>query len=156
RGARRCGDRRLPSVHRGSRADRERDSEGESYAASGRHRGQAHIAQHTPDRCHRPRTEVDIHWSLSMTQVAHVAVGVLSVALIGAVLWDAFETVILPRSVVRRFRLARTLLRAIWFPWRFIAARVIPARRERFLAFFGPLVLLALIAVDGCVDVWWV
>jgi len=82
-----------------------------------------------------------------MTQVAHVAVAVVSVALIGAVLWDAFETVILPRSVVRRFRLARALVRGIWFPWRLIAARMRPARSERFLAFFGPLALLALIAI---------
>ena len=82
-----------------------------------------------------------------MTDVMHLVVALLSVALIGAVLWDAFETIILPRSVVRRFRLARALLRAIWFPWRLIAARASPARRERFLAFFGPLALLALIAI---------
>ena len=80
-----------------------------------------------------------------MTQEAHVAVGVVSVTLIGAVLWDAFETVILPRSVVRRFRLARALVRAIWFPWRIIARRMRSPRSERFLAIFGPLALLALI-----------
>jgi hypothetical protein len=82
-----------------------------------------------------------------MTDVAHVVVALLSGALISAVLWDAFETVILPRSVVRRFRLARALIRATWFPWRVIAARMSPARSERFLAFFGPLALLALIAI---------
>src|SRR4029450_2686188 len=34
-----------------------------------------------------------------------------------------------------------------WFPWRLIAGRVTPARAERFLAIFGPLALLGLIAL---------
>src|SRR5262249_13849852 len=61
--------------------------------------------------------------------------------------WDAFETIILPRSIVRRFRLARAWVRGIWSPWRLIAGRLRPARRERFLAIFGPIALLALIAL---------
>src|SRR5690349_8820776 len=80
-------------------------------------------------------------------EMAHVAVAAVSVVLIAAVLWDAFETVILPRSIVRRFRLARLWVRGIWLPWRLVAARVKPARRERFLAIFGPIALLGLIAV---------
>jgi Ion channel len=79
-----------------------------------------------------------------MTQIG---IAVASVALIGAVLWDAFETVILPRSIVRRFRLARAWVVALWSPWRFIAGRVRPARGERFLAIFGPIALLSLIAL---------
>src|SRR5262245_6507858 len=78
-----------------------------------------------------------------MTQIG---IAVVSVALISAVLWDAFETIILPRSIVRRFRLARAWLSAIWLPWRLIAERVRPARGERFLAVFGPSALLGLIA----------
>src|SRR5262249_41711847 len=79
--------------------------------------------------------------------MANGVIAVVSVALIGAVLWDAFETVILPRSVVRRFRLASAFVRVIWFPWRLVAARVRPARSERFLAIFGPIALLLLIAL---------
>jgi len=80
-------------------------------------------------------------------EMAHIAAAAVSVALIAAVLWDAFETVILPRSIVRRFRLARLWVRSIWLPWRLVAARVTPARRQRFLAIFGPIALLGLIAV---------
>ena len=79
--------------------------------------------------------------------MAHIGIAVVSAALIGTVLWDAFETVILPRSIVRRFRLARAWVRGIWFPWRLIAGRVGPARTERFLAIFGPIALLGLIAL---------
>jgi hypothetical protein len=79
--------------------------------------------------------------------MAHIAIAVVSVVLIGTVLWDAFETIILPRSIVRRFRLARTWVRAMWLPWRLIAGRMRPAPRERFLAIFGPIALLGLIAL---------
>jgi hypothetical protein len=48
---------------------------------------------------------------------------------------------------VRRFRLARAWVRGVWVPWRLIAARVRLARRERFLAIFGPIALLCLIAL---------
>jgi hypothetical protein len=79
--------------------------------------------------------------------MAHIAIAVLSAALIGMVLWDAFETIILPRSIVRRFRLARAWVRGTWVPWRQIARRLGPASGERFLGIFGPLALLGLIAL---------
>jgi Ion channel. len=79
--------------------------------------------------------------------MAHIGIAAVSAALIGTVLWDAFETIILPRSIVRRFRLARAWIRGMWLPWRLIAGRVRPARRERFLAIFGPIALLGLIAL---------
>lgn len=79
--------------------------------------------------------------------MAHIAIAVLSAALIGMVLWDAFETIILPRSIVRRFRLARAWVRGTWVPWRQIARRLGSASGERFLGVFGPLALLGLIAL---------
>jgi Ion channel len=79
--------------------------------------------------------------------MAHIAIAVVSMVLIATVLWDAFETIILPRSIVRRFRLARLWVRAIWQPWRLVAARMTPARGERFLAVFGPIALLGLVAL---------
>ena len=79
--------------------------------------------------------------------MAQIGIAVVSAALIGTVLWDAFETIILPRSIVRRFRVARAWIRGMWLPWRLIAGRVRPARRERFLAIFGPIALLGLIAL---------
>ena len=76
-----------------------------------------------------------------------MAVGFLLIAvvLVAGVLWDTFETIILPRRVTRRFRLPRFFYRATWVPWSALA-RHVPAgnRRESFLSFFGPLSLLLL------------
>jgi len=64
------------------------------------------------------------------------------------VLWDAFESIILPRRVTRRFRLTRVYYRFTWMSWK-LYARLIPGRkaREAFLGFFGPMSLLFLIGV---------
>src|SRR5689334_2565914 len=68
--------------------------------------------------------------------------------LMTAILWDAFETIILPRRVTRLFRLARMFYRGTWRPWRAAALRVRSAkRRDAFLSFYGPLSLLVLFAV---------
>ncbi len=61
------------------------------------------------------------------------------------VLLDAFETVLLPRTVTRGFRLTRLFYRVAWLPWRTLGQRLEPgAARESFLSFFGPLSLLVL------------
>jgi len=82
-----------------------------------------------------------------MMDMTHIGVGIASAALIAAILWDAFETIILPRSVVRRFRLARAWVRGTWVPWRATARHLSRARGERFLGIFGPLALLGLFAL---------
>ncbi|MGH9359329.1 MAG: potassium channel family protein [Terriglobia bacterium] len=70
------------------------------------------------------------------------------VALLAAILWDAFETIILPRRVTRYFRLTRAFYRYTWAPWAALAGRVKPGnRRETFLSYFGPLSLLTLFVV---------
>ena len=66
------------------------------------------------------------------------------------VLWDAFETVVLPRTVSRRLRLTRLYFRVTWRLWSRVAAQVhSDRRRERFLAVFGPISLLGLAGVWG-------
>src|SRR5213595_396789 len=66
--------------------------------------------------------------------------------LLSVILWDAFETIILPRRVTRRFRLARLVYRTTWLPWSAIARRMRPGSwRESFLSFYGPLSLLWLL-----------
>jgi len=64
------------------------------------------------------------------------------------VIWDAFEAIILPRRVTRRFRLTRAFYRILWTLWKGAAA-VIPSRRTReaLLGFFGPISLLILVGV---------
>lgn len=64
------------------------------------------------------------------------------------VLWDAFETIVLPRRVMRRFRLTRLFYRATWLPFRQLAYLRRPgAARENFLSVYGPLSLLLLLAL---------
>jgi len=72
-----------------------------------------------------------------------LAAGILIVLI---VLWDAFETTVLPRRVSRRFRLTRIFYRTTWVPFRAIA-RVIRFGnpRENFLSIFGPLSLILLL-----------
>jgi hypothetical protein len=70
------------------------------------------------------------------------------VAIFLIVIWDAFEAIILPRRVTRRFRLARLFYRTTWRTWKF-AVRFVPSRksREALLSFYGPISLLLLIGV---------
>ncbi len=72
----------------------------------------------------------------------------LGVATILGVFWDAFETLILPRRVSRRLRLARVFFRSTWGFWAWTAKLFrAPGRRENYLGFYGPLSLLFLVAV---------
>ena len=70
---------------------------------------------------------------------------VIGLCIISVILLEAFETIILPRRVSRRFRLTRAFYIALWAPTKAIA-RVIRSTkaRETFLSFFGPLSLLIL------------
>ena len=73
-------------------------------------------------------------------------VGIVGLALILVVLWDAFETIVLPRRVTRKFRLTRFFYRYTWRPWSALARLLKdPKRREVYLSFFGPLSLLMLL-----------
>jgi hypothetical protein len=68
-----------------------------------------------------------------------------------AVLLDAFETVVLPRRVRRKFRITVWFYRNTWKPWRKITTYIkSPGRRENFLGYFGPLSLLFLLALWAC------
>lgn len=65
--------------------------------------------------------------------------------LVLATLWDAFETIVLPRRVTRRFRWTRLVFRITWIPWKFISQRVPARQREGMLGIFGPLSLILLL-----------
>ncbi|MFI5273378.1 MAG: ion channel [Ktedonobacterales bacterium] len=80
--------------------------------------------------------------------ILHVVVAIAAVLLIAVVLWDAFETVVLPRRVSRRLRLARVYSRATWGGWSALA-RHVPSieRRESALGIYAPLALLLLLAL---------
>src|SRR5499427_5139569 len=74
---------------------------------------------------------------------------IVGVVLIGVVLLDAFETVVLPRRATRRLRLARLVLQSTWQLWSAPARGHWRSgeRRETYLSFFGPFALLLLIGV---------
>lgn len=73
---------------------------------------------------------------------------IAGIALLIVSLWDAFETIILPRRVMRSFRLTRVFYRYTWTPWAGLARRIdSPRRRDAFLGYFGPLSLLMLFVV---------
>ena len=70
------------------------------------------------------------------------------ICLIAVILWEGFETIVLPRRVTRRFRLTRLFYRRTWRPWAKMVGSVVPARwQETWLSVFGPLSLLLLLSV---------
>jgi hypothetical protein len=73
---------------------------------------------------------------------------IAGVAVFLIVLWDAFEAIILPRRVTRKFRLTRLFYRSTWKVWRFAVSLVFSRKtRESLLGFYGPLSLLVLVGV---------
>ena len=73
---------------------------------------------------------------------------IAGIVVILAVLLDAFETVVLPRRVRRKFRITVWFYRNTWIPWRKVTGLIkSPGRRENFLGYFGPLSLLFLLAI---------
>jgi len=78
----------------------------------------------------------------------HIVSIVFGIAIIWVVLLDAFETVVLPRRVLRNFKLTAYFYRRTWVPWRGIARRIKkPSRQQNFLGYFGPLSLILLLGV---------
>ena len=75
-------------------------------------------------------------------------IAVLGLILLSSVLWDAFEVIILPRRVNRRFRFARAFYRMSWSLRSLLGGKIgYKARRENYLSIFGPLSLLMLLSV---------
>ena len=73
---------------------------------------------------------------------------IAGVAIFLIVVWDAFEAIILPRRVTRKFRLTRLFYRSTWRTWKFFAGLISTRKpREALLGFFGPMSLILLIVV---------
>jgi hypothetical protein len=69
-------------------------------------------------------------------------------ALILLVLWDAFETVVLPRRVTRKFRLTRLFYRYTWMIWSAVVRRTAKgSRQETYLSYYGPMSLILLLTI---------
>jgi Ion channel len=78
----------------------------------------------------------------------HISAIIFGLIIIWVVLLDAFETVVLPRRVLRNFKLTAYFYRRTWIPWRWIARHIKkPSRQQNFLGYFGPLLLILLLGV---------
>ncbi len=77
-----------------------------------------------------------------------IVAGIIGFLIIWITLQDAFETVVLPRRVSRKFRLARMYYVFSWRAWGAIARKIESNdRREYFLSFYGPLSLIVLLGL---------
>jgi hypothetical protein len=75
-----------------------------------------------------------------------IPAAILGIVILGVVLLDAFETVVLPRRVTRHFRLTAWFYRRSWIPWRNLAGRIKTfSRQQSFLGYFGPLSMIMLL-----------
>lgn len=71
-----------------------------------------------------------------------------------AVLFDAFQTIILPRRATGRLRITRIFFILTWSPWRLFARRISsPKARETAFSFYGPLSLILLLVLWAAVIV---
>ncbi len=73
----------------------------------------------------------------------------LGLALLGAIMFDIFLTVVVPRRApptLRQIRLSRYVIAKLWVPWRWIGLRMDQSeRREAFLGSFGALSVILLL-----------
>ena len=77
--------------------------------------------------------------------MSHVLAGIAGAFLIAVVLRDAFESVVLPQTVNRAWRLVRFFYLATWNTWIALAGTVASGkRRDGFLGVYGPLSILIL------------
>jgi len=72
---------------------------------------------------------------------------IFGIVVILLVAQDTFETIVLPRRVIRRIRITLLYFRVTWTVWKSLGRLMRSvARRESYLSYFGPLSLLGLFA----------
>lgn len=82
-----------------------------------------------------------------MTLAASILAAFFGLLLIGLIIWEGFETIILPRSVTRSLRVTRGFYKLLWPITARVARRVSDGNRDLFLAYFGPLSLPLLLVL---------
>ena len=72
----------------------------------------------------------------------------IGLAIVLVVFYDLFQSVVLPRPAINKLATVRFLIRRMWAGWKLVGERIssIP-RREKWLATFGPLAVLAIFAL---------
>ncbi len=80
--------------------------------------------------------------------IPNAGVFIAGIVVFVVVAWDAFEAIILPRRVTRKFRLTRFYYKFTWTTWRATAKLFFSRKqKETFLGYYGPISLLFLIGV---------
>ncbi|GAC1640569.1 MAG: hypothetical protein PVS3B2_13430 [Candidatus Dormibacteraceae bacterium] len=80
-----------------------------------------------------------------------IVAALIGIVLIATVLWDSFETIILPRRVSGP-RLSKAFYQLSWRPWAAGGRRMRPGDwRETFLSVYGPLSLIVLFVLWGSI-----
>ncbi|WP_309712516.1 potassium channel family protein, partial [Armatimonas sp.] len=73
-----------------------------------------------------------------------IALALLCLTVIGSVLLEAFEGLVLPRRISRPLRAVRYFYVSLWMSWRSIGRRLRPGIRDDWFAVYGPFSVLAL------------
>ncbi|HEY3085148.1 MAG TPA: ion channel [Candidatus Dormibacteraeota bacterium] len=82
---------------------------------------------------------------MGVTEVLAIAGGVI---LLVVTFYDLFQTVVLPRPAVRKYQLARLVVRPMWFVWKWVALRSTRVdRSEGRMAAFAPIALIVLVLI---------
>jgi len=80
--------------------------------------------------------------------MTHAGAFFVGLGFLAVVLLDAFQTIILPRRPVGRFRITRIFFLVTWIPWRTIAGLLRSTKkRDQVYSIYGPLSLLLLIVI---------
>src|SRR5438093_3684804 len=80
--------------------------------------------------------------------VLEVLAMVGGVILLAVTFYDLFQTVVLPRPAVRKYQLARIVVRPMWFVWKWVALRSTRVERsEGRMAAFAPIALIMLVLI---------
>jgi len=73
---------------------------------------------------------------------------ILGILMVTVPLWDAYETILLPRRLPGDIRISRLVLRNMWKAWRAASGKIrAKNHRELFLSFYAQLSLIVLLAV---------
>ena len=78
-----------------------------------------------------------------------IALVVLCLVVIGVVLLESFEGLVLPRRISRSLRAVRFFYGTFWVSWRGVGRRLRPGLSDDWFAVFGPLSILTLFAGWG-------
>lgn len=75
-----------------------------------------------------------------------IIAAILGILFIIVTAFDAFETIVLPRRVVRKVRMAKIFYRVSWACWAIIGRKLHTGnRREYYLSIYGPLSMILLL-----------